>query len=648
MTDSRYFSFSVFWVILLSCCLILFRPAEADAAFTMDGTYYPDILADVEVPSSYQLFLDSALSDCEYFFVVLDGETYKICFIDSDVCENIGYLWTFIDSSLSLRFNYCFAVSLNSSGKYEVLGCTSNVTEDGEQISIGSKGGPFKLLGTNFPLYQYYLDATGGVELPQDNLSFPGSAKSDAGVLTVPLVDTFVDVPVGDYRYYLVLYDADKYSTPVKNFTRVFLSYEPLQGYVENGAVYLRSGKKVLAYGMDSSKASVSDYLASSSIYYGNTLCTDGYSGYVSNYDLSYNDKVYLPAKPYAEITPAPTPTPVPEYTYKYDASAAGADVKGYARNQYPNGNGVDTIYIDAKSDFQSVYNSGVSYPDSSGLLISDAEPKVYVDYTVEIAFPSRDYINRLIKSENLSEVLDGIGLVEGSEYYMLNRQVYADWLASLGDRSSAEYYTISGRYSYLNYHAFKYMAAIKYYPYDALLSRFSDTASLKAYYGLSDKQWDKIGKYAMLFATPVSCTVRLGYRDSAYGYIYGDTTTTVFSTDGTGKVLVQSVVSGDTVSDADVRRENDYILKKYAMETGSVIGSVSDVSGAFENLGGSDIWATFKSATTGLMTMASSVSHIAIAIGAVFSFLPAGVYNLMYLTLMIVLVCAIIKAIRG
>lgn len=636
MTNSRYFSFSVFF---LSCCLVLFRPAEAGAAVTTDGTYYPDILT---IETSFDDLLTAAVSTCEYFFVVLDGTVYRLCFIDSDVCDNIGYLWTSTDGTLNLRYNYSFVVALNQSGKYEIFGCASNIDEDRAQQSIGSKGGPFKLIGTNFPLYQYYLDATGGVELPQENLSFPGAGESGA-VLTVPLLDTYVDVPLGNHRYYLVLYDANMYDAgAVKGFTRVFLSDEPLQGYVENGAVTLRADKKITAYGMDSSKTGASEYLASPSIYHNSStaLVTNGYSGYVSNYDLLYNNKVYLPENPYIEVTPAPTPAPAPVLSYRYDSSAAVPVISGYAKNQYPNGNGVDTVYIDSTTDFRNAYNSG--------LFSGDAKPKVYVDYTVEIAFPSVDYVNRLLTSEEISKALDGLGIVEGSDKFMLSRTVYQNWLSSLGKGGNAEYYTVSGRYSYVTYTAFKNRGAFGFSPDDALSSRFSSVQALKDYYGLTDKEWSAVGKYVVLFATPVSCTARLGYRVSETEYVYGDTSTVIFSTDGSGKTLVSSVVAGDVVTDADIRRENDFILKKYAMETGSVIGSVSDVSGAFENLGGSDIWATFKSATTGLMTMAGSVSHIAVAIGAVFSFLPAGVYNLMYLTLMIVLVCAIIRAIRG
>lgn len=470
--------------------------------------------------------------------------------------------------------------------------------------------------------------------------------------VTVPLLDTYVDVPMGSYKYYLVLYDAGKYDAEPKNFTRVFLSDEPLQGIVENGAVTLRGDKKIAAYGMDTSRTKPSEYLASYVICHDSSmaLTTNGYSDYASNYDLSYNDKVYLPAKPYVKVTPtpaptptltpAPTPTPVPELTYRYDSSAAVPVISGYAKNQYPNGNGVGTVYVDGNTDFRNVYNSG------QGAV--DAKPEVYVDYTVEIAFPSVDYVNHLLTEKEVAGALDGIGIIEGSENYMLSRSVYINWLSSLGKDGNAEYYTVSGRYSYFNYTSFKNRGVFEFSPDDALSSRFSSTQDLKDYYRLTDKEWKAVGKYVVLFATPVSCTARLGYRVSDTEYVYGDTSTVVFSTDGSGKTLVSSVVSGDVITDADIRRENDFILKKYAMETGSVIGSVSDVSGAFENLGGSDIWATFKSATTGLMTMASSVSHIAVAIGAVFSFLPGGVYNLMYLTLMIVLVCAIIRAIRG
>lgn len=640
MIHGKYYAYSVFLVILVFCCLILFRPAEAGAAVTTDGTYYPDMMTEVNL-SSFEGYLNSAVSTCEYFFVVQDNKTYRICFIDSDVCENVGYLWTSNDGSLNLRFNYSFAVSLNSSGKYEVFGCASNVDEDRAQISIGSKGGPFKLIGTNFPLYEYYLEATGGVELPQENLSFPGGGGGD--VLTVPLLDTYVDVPMGSYKYYLVLYDANKYdSDAVENYTRVFLSDEPLQGYVENGAVTLRADKKIVAYGMDTNKSSAADYLAFSSVYHSSTtaLCTNGYSDYASNYNLSYNNKVYLPEKPYVKVTPTPTPTPVPELTYRYDSSAAVPVISGYAKNQYPNGNGVETIYVDGATDFRNVYNSG------QGAV--DAKPKVYVDYTVEIAFPSVDYVNHLLTEKEVAGALDGIGIIEGSENYMLSRSVYINWLSSLGKDGNAEYYTVSGRYSYFNYTSFKNLGVFEFSPDDALSSRFSSTQDLKDYYRLTDKEWKAVGKYVVLFATPVSCTARLGYRVSDTEYVYGDTSTVVFSTDGSGKTLVSSVVSGDVITDADIRRENDFILKKYAMETGNIVGNVSDVYGAFENLGGSDIWATFKNAATGLMTMAGSVSHIAVAIGAVFSFLPGGVYNLMYLTLMIVLVCAIIRAIRG
>ncbi len=631
---SKYYAYSVFLAVLVSCCcLILFRPAEADAAVTADGTYYPDIMA---IKTSFEDLRTLALDTCEYFFVLKTNDTtYQLGFIDSDTIDDIGYLWT-RDSTLGFYYSHLF--NLYFDVYWQIGSVFGGGSGQKDFVPIGSKDSGFNLIGTNFPLYEYYLVATGGVELPQENLSFPGSGGGD--VLTVPLLDTYVDVPMGSYKYYLVLYDANKYdSDAVENYTRVFLSDEPLQGVVENGAVTLRADKKIIAYGMDTNKSSAVEYLASSSVYHSSTtaLCTNGYSDYASNYNLSYNNKVYLPEKPYVKVTP--TPTPVPELTYRYDSSAAVPVISGYAKNQYPNGNGVGTIYIDG-TDFRNVYNSGQ--------FGGDAKPRVYVDYTVEIAFPSVDYVNRLLTSKEVAGALDGIGIIEGSEDFMLSRSVYTNWLSSLGKDGNAEYYTVSGRYSYIHYTDFKNRGVFKFSPDDALSSRFSSTQALKDYYRLTDKEWKAVGKYVVLFATPVSCTARLGYRVSDTEYVYGDTSTVIFSTDSSGKTLVSSVVPGDVITDADIRRENDFILKKYAMESGSVIGSVSDVSGAFENLGGSDIWATFKSATTGLMTMASSVSHIAVAIGAVFSFLPGGVYNLMYLTLMIVLVCAIIKAIRG
>lgn len=651
MTNSRYFSFSVFFVILVSCCLVLFRPVNADAAVAIvdyDDSYTNKRAAIYTEGYDYYFILDSTpeqgkklVMSTAPFVVTCDG-----------VQDVSGAYTVELSSPGGNVYVRHFARGQFQAYNNEYDNCGSEVV-----LRFKYSGQDYK---TNID-----FSASNGLEFKRSGDIISGVMYSMINYLKSQ------DVLLEQYPYYIFGYNpkcdrfclwlsktdfnnASETSTDV-GFVGCTFSVEEMK--TEN---FFSSPDKPYLWNnfggsIDKNFVKSVNYLSPNDMY----LHVPLYSNATAIYDAAGN-YIKVPHNPYPSYeifagissltptpTPIPTPKPVPEYTFTYDALAVGVDVKGYAKNQYPNGNGVDTIYIDSKSDFKSVYNSGASHPDSFGLLISDAKPKVYVDYIVEIAYPSVSYVNHILKSKEGAEMLDGIGIVEGSEKYMLARDVYTNWLSSLG-KGNAEYYTVSGRYYYITYTAFKNRGAFEFSPDDALTARFASKQALKDYYHLTDKEWDAVGKYIVLFATPVSCTVRLGYRSSAYGYIYGDTTTTVFSTDGTGKVLVQSVVSGDVITDTDIQRENDYILKKYAMETGNIIGSVSDISGAFENLGTSNIWATFKNATTGLMTMASSVSHITIAIGAVFSFLPSGVYNLMYLTLMIVLVCAIIKAIRG
>lgn len=70
--------------------------------------------------------------------------------------------------------------------------------------------------------------------------------------------------------------------------------------------------------------------------------------------------------------------------------------------------------------------------------------------------------------------------------------------------------------------------------------------------------------------------------------------------------------------------------------------------AGSFSDLNSSDMFGTFQSVSSGLMTMGTSVAHLAQVTGLVFGFMPAQVTYLMYFTLMVILICAIIKAIRG
>lgn len=312
------------------------RTGTAEAAYTTDGTYYPDIL---EMETSFGDIRTLALDTCEYFFVLKVSDTeYKLGFIDGDVIDGIGELFErSTDHNYGFRCSHLFSVVYDTGRGSWVCGSVIG-TETGKEsfVSIGSKNSGFSLVGTSFPILERCLQTirdVAGVELPQENLSFPGSGGGD--VLTVPLLDTYVDIPVGDYKYYLILYDACKYdSDAVRNYTRVFLSDEPLQGYVENGAVILRADKKIVAYGM-SSKTSASDYLASPGVYHSSStaLSTNGYSDYASNYDLSYNNKVYLPEKPYS---PPPEETQPSVYDLYVRGLAYFKSVKGLDLSEYP------------------------------------------------------------------------------------------------------------------------------------------------------------------------------------------------------------------------------------------------------------------------------------------------------------------------
>lgn len=288
----------IIFIIAVLLWVAASRTAAADAAVTTDGTYYPDVL---EVEDPYERYHGSvlalALDTCEYFFVTLhyDG-IYSLCFIDDSFISDIGYLSTDSSGYVGFYCSYSFTVSYNDSkGKWEVgsiIGLVSGGSNF-ERIN-GPKESGFILIGTNFPLYQNYLQDTGGVELPQNNLFFPGSGGGDVPTTSVTLSVNGTMYTVDEpYPYYFVSYAYDS--------VRLFFTEEPFMAWWADLYTFnlYPGAQPVVCYHW--SEEENNDFLSSRTtealgLPYKHPASAD----YSSNYDVlsSKDSKVCLPEKP--------------------------------------------------------------------------------------------------------------------------------------------------------------------------------------------------------------------------------------------------------------------------------------------------------------------------------------------------------------
>ncbi len=204
-----------------------------------------------------------------------------------------------------------------------------------------------------------------------------GSGGGD--VLTVPYDGGYVDVPLESYSHYLILYDANGQ----KNLTRVFLSHGPLEGYAENGALYIRRDKEICTYGVSNLSGGYSGsrvvYPASGS----SSLLTESYSGYASNYDVMAGNRIYLPEKPYSPPREETQPSVYDLYVrgLAYFKSIKGLDMREYPYHYIYENPGSGQVNLFIFSSEQKVVNesSFAGYPYSLSY-ISTPRLRLYYD----------------------------------------------------------------------------------------------------------------------------------------------------------------------------------------------------------------------------------------------------------------------------
>lgn len=147
-------------VLALALLMINMAPVrKAEAAITSDGSYYPDV-SDIKW-GDYLDELQTAISECDLFWVSYELNNYVYGFIDSDKYDDARYVWS-STSGYRLNCNYYFVVDELT------LSVESFWSNDLGQYTVSSQTESY-LIGTN-----YLFSKNIGLLTPYaNNLNYP-------------------------------------------------------------------------------------------------------------------------------------------------------------------------------------------------------------------------------------------------------------------------------------------------------------------------------------------------------------------------------------------------------------------------------------------------------------------------------------------
>lgn len=182
------------------------------------------------------------------------------------------------------------------------------------------------------------------------------------------------------------------------------------------------------------------------------------------------------------------------------------------------------------------------------------------------------------------------------------------------------------------------------------------NSVDLREYYGISDVAYiDHILK-GYMWVHRLDGIVYTTYSDVVN---YGNHSSFVISTylkdpivviGNSDPLLVGPMLPDDSVQESINQAYKDALEEaiKENEDLNNSLDGYLDTNGAYGNLEGSDLWASFRSLADGLASMAPSVRAIASLSGAVLAFMPLQVTGMISFTLVALCIVAIIKAIRG
>ena len=259
-------------IVILTVCVVCFSSGRAEAAYTTDGTYYPDLWTEVDW-GSYVDKKQNAFSNHKYLIVC--KQDYDLASGSPLPVNNFRY-YLFSDDTVksecySLVDNYGYNAHIKSNG-YIIVVSDGIVTELYESSNCTLyREGQIYPLGSNFD-YRF----SGVYSVPYSNLFYePIITPTSTVSLSVDGKDVTITEP---YEYYFVSYAYDK--------VRLIFSDEPLTAdYISLDKVELYSGEQTtVCYTWDEDNP---DFLASRMVFdYAWTITHSLSSDYASNYDV--------------------------------------------------------------------------------------------------------------------------------------------------------------------------------------------------------------------------------------------------------------------------------------------------------------------------------------------------------------------------
>lgn len=268
-------------IVILTVCVVCFGSGRAEAAYTTDGTYYPDLWTEVDWGSNDYLkdsirernehFVVMMRSDGVLFYYFLDGmqkfqyqEMYN---------GHSSYFCTIYDSVIVINGSV-YSVSESISGKYQGIYFYYNES---------SYSGYPSIIGST-----YDYRCSGLESLPHSNMLYEFVTTPTSTVsLSVDGKDVTITEP---YEYYFVSYAYDK--------VRLIFSDEPLTAdYVSLDKVELYSGEQTtVCYTWDEDNP---DFLASRMVFDYDWVITHPLSAdYSCNYDIVNSRNGYVILSP--------------------------------------------------------------------------------------------------------------------------------------------------------------------------------------------------------------------------------------------------------------------------------------------------------------------------------------------------------------
>lgn len=448
------------------------------------------------------------------------------------------------------------------------------------------------------------------------------SAATHETSVTVPWGDEQVTIELGDYDYYLVIYDA----SGVEGYADVIVSNSP--ALVNDNMNIVISGA-----GCRFSKESYSEEPIEQSFFNGIEVGYQGrWTSLRANYDVlkESTNEVYSPSNPF--VKPNVFDKDAPYFSYK--------DVIGCFPNDFNlNHGGVLTTFYNALSSAEWIYTGKLNNMNSDA-----TSYRTELEFVVEL--PTFECLDNLIGlkegvayyeygAEKVADRFEDAILRWGEHFGSLDKQVYRFKYPLIIEPSSDGSFHVKLTYAdILNY--------IRYFNEDArtLFNQYS-----KGHQGL-------MAMFARIHS--VSGHVVTSYPS---GQVTGRTTYNEW-----GSLLYDSCLEVFVDYDKDDENFDSAFDDAYDKGYDSYVGGLKDeilnlqtqldnyhkVHDAFGNLGSSDIWSGFTGIISGLASFGSSIRGLSVLAGSVFAFFPLAVTGIMSATLLAICVIAIIKAIRG